>query len=148
MLNLFSKTTSPADQLNGILGTFSKKLAHIVAIGMDPEDVVIHESYMDWAARVAIHSARSTIDQIHDRLANNERQAEYLKVLRIIKESTDGITNTNLKRVIKGEFDNRRIADILTQLQDAGRVYGVTSTGPKGGRPSFRWFVADKEEAG
>jgi hypothetical protein len=118
------------------------RLAHIVAIGVDPVNPVVTGDLVDWAAQLTELSTRSCIVEVRDRLASTEKQAEYLKVRRLIRETANaGITNKALRRAVNGEFDGRRIDDILKQLQDAGAIELRQHKSPKGGPSHYRWFT-------
>ncbi|WP_234713355.1 bifunctional DNA primase/polymerase [Rhodopseudomonas palustris] len=118
------------------------RIAHIVAIGVNPEAPVVTAELVDWAARLTELSTRSCIIEVRDRLASTEKQAEYLKVRRLIKDAgREGLSPIALKRAINGEFDLIRLDNITKQLQEAKQIEFRQYTGAKGGRPGFRWFV-------
>jgi Bifunctional DNA primase/polymerase, N-terminal/Protein of unknown function (DUF3987) len=118
------------------------RLAHIVAVGCDPIKPEVTGPLVDWAAKLTELSTRSCIVEVRDRLASNDKQAEYVKVRRWIKESEDtGVSATQLKRMVNGEFDLRRLEDITKQLSESGQIELRRSTTPKGGRPGYRWFL-------
>jgi hypothetical protein len=117
------------------------RLAHIVAVGVDPRKPLVTGDLLNWAARLTELSTRSCIVGVRDRIASTDKQAEYLKVRRLIKESGEfGISVVALKRSINGEFDGRRFEDIIKQLQESNLIEGKLGTGSKGGRPSWRWY--------
>jgi hypothetical protein len=125
------------------------KVSHIIAISRDPEQVEVWESDFDWGAALAIHSTSSLVSETHDRLASNDRQAEYLKIKRILKDAgPSGMPPRVLQKIINGEIDKRRLDSIIEQLQEAGNVFGeVKSLNPKGGRPGYRYFFTEEDEA-
>jgi hypothetical protein len=74
--------------------------------------------------------------------ALNEKQAEYLKVSRWIKEAgSAGVTSSALKKMVNGEFDLRRLNDITQQLLESKQIEQRFASTPSGGRPSHRWFA-------
>ncbi|WP_316201673.1 MULTISPECIES: bifunctional DNA primase/polymerase [unclassified Bradyrhizobium] len=119
------------------------RIAHIAAIGINPERPMLTDDLVDWGGRLTELSTKSCIAEMKDRLASSDKQAEYLFVRRLIKEAgPNGITTTSLKQQINGLFDNARYEAIIKQLQDANQVSGRMYTGPRGGRPAFRYFAA------
>jgi len=118
------------------------RIAHIVAIGVNPEYPVVTEEIMLWAIRLVELSVRSCFVEVADRLASTDKQAEYLKVRRMIKDAgKEGISDRKLKAQINGEFDLARLAAILTQLQESGVIDRRFQSGKTGGRPTFRWVI-------
>ncbi|WP_316206028.1 bifunctional DNA primase/polymerase [Bradyrhizobium sp. SZCCHNR3058] len=143
----FSKCAEEASEDTKVLWTRSieimLRIAHIVAIGINPERPMLTDDLIDWAGRLTELSTKSCIAEMKDRLASTDKQAEYLFVRRLIKEAgKDGITTVSLKQQINGLFDNARYESIIKQLQDANQVSGRMHTGPRGGRPAFRYFAA------
>ena len=115
------------------------KLALVYAVGCDPSRPVISVPALEWAGAIVESSCVALFAAMEDRVADNDAQASYLWTLRTIKEAgAHGMTMTALKRTINGKFDQRRTADILSQLQDAGQVETYVGSGPAGGRPSQR----------
>ncbi|MEY9138350.1 hypothetical protein ACVIWV_005780 [Bradyrhizobium diazoefficiens] len=87
-------------------------------------------------------STRHCIVEVSDRLALNDKQAEYLKVRRWIKEAgSDGVTSSTLKKMVNGEFDLRRLNDITQQLLESKQIEQRFASTKTGGRPSHRWFA-------
>ncbi|WP_028165450.1 bifunctional DNA primase/polymerase [Bradyrhizobium elkanii] len=118
------------------------RVAHIVAIGVDPTKPVLTRDLVDWAARLMELSTRHCIVEVSDRLALNDKQAEYLKVRRWIKEAgAAGVTSSALKKMVNGEFDLRRLNDITQQLLESKQIEQRFASTPTGGRPSHRWFA-------
>ncbi|MGJ4995702.1 bifunctional DNA primase/polymerase [Bradyrhizobium sp. HKCCYLS3077] len=143
----FAKCSEEASEDSKVLWTRSieimLRIAHIVAIGINPERPMLTDDLLDWAGRLTELSTKSCIVEMKDRLASNDKQAEYLFVRRLIKEAGQaGITTVALKQQINGLFDNARYESIIKQLQDANQVSGRMGTGPKGGRPAFRYYAA------
>ncbi|MCK1273806.1 bifunctional DNA primase/polymerase [Bradyrhizobium sp. 61] len=118
------------------------RVAHIVAIGVDPIRPVLTRDLVDWAAKLMELSTRHCIVEVSDRLALNDKQAEYLKVRRWIKEAgSDGVTSSTLKKMVNGEFDLRRLNDITQQLLESKQIEQRFASTKTGGRPSHRWFA-------
>jgi hypothetical protein len=118
------------------------RIAHIIAIGVNPEYPVITEEILLWSIKLVEMSVRSCLVEVADRLASTDKQAEYLKVRRMIKETgKDGISDRKLKAQINGEFDLARLGSILTQLQESGSIERQHKSAASGGRPSWRWVA-------
>lgn len=113
------------------------KLAMIVAIGTDPEEPVITEAILDWAASVSWTCAATMIAEVSERLADNQREANFKAIERIIRNAGDkGITKGRLADRVKG-IESRQREDIVKDLVDAGKVVLKVSRPPTG-RPSER----------
>lgn len=108
----------------------SMRLALIVAAGCDYERPIITEGIMQWAAEVAIRSSAMLIDQAEERMADNDRQAEYKRVRSIIdRAGTGGTVANDVARALNGIMDRRRMHDIIEQLVEARQVVeGVVRT--------------------
>jgi hypothetical protein len=118
------------------------RVAHIVAIGVNTSAPVLTEELIDWACRLCELSTRQTIVEVKDRLASTDKQAEYLKVRRMIKDGgKDGVAVRALKKMVNGEFDGARFDAIIKQLTDAGDIEFREYVSPKGGRPGYRYFA-------
>ena len=85
---------------------------------------------------------------MEDRVADGDRQAEYLWVKRLIQGGgAHGIAVTALKKAVNSRFDRRRTDDIIGQLTDAGEIETYVGSGPQGGRPAARLRVKVDQEA-
>jgi hypothetical protein len=118
------------------------RLAHIVAIGVNPERPVLTLELIEWATALTELSTRHCIVEVRDRLASTEKQAEYLMVRRLIKEAgSAGLSFTRLKQQINGLFDLARLDAITKQLQESKQIEMRVAAGPSGGRPGARWYA-------
>lgn len=99
------------------------RLALIVAAGTSYEQPVITEGIMQWAAEVAMQSSVMLIEQADERMADNDRQAEYKRVRAIVSGAKwTGTTRSDVARRLKGAMDRRRMHDVIDQLMEAGEV--------------------------
>jgi hypothetical protein len=115
------------------------KLALIYAIGCDPREPAITVSALTWARSIVEHTTRTLIAGAIDRVADNEYQADYKRVLRIVKDAGPwGMTVDAMTRIIAGSIDKRRLGDIVDQLAAARDIEKYVGSGPKGGRPGAR----------
>jgi hypothetical protein len=126
------------------------KLALVLAVGIEAKRPVIDLPALEWARAIVDCSTVALLAGIDGRIADNDKQEEYLTVLRWIREAgAHGITRKELLRRVRGKFDERRFNDIIGQLVGAGEVWSDPArTGPNGGRPSHRiGALADTREA-
>ena len=129
----------------------AQKLAMIVSIGCDFEEPEIWPDTLRWAYNLVSLCVSHTIKQVDGRLADNDRQREYLFVkMFILSAEQGGVTKTELTKRVNGRFDSKRLAAILSQLEDAGDIESRTSQNPNGGPISHRFHaraIADKRAA-
>jgi hypothetical protein len=113
------------------------KLSIIVAVGTDPDEPVISEAIFEWAACVAWTCAASMLAEIGERLADNQREANYKKIAALIKKAgTRGITEGKIADRCKA-IDGWQRDEILKDLQKTGQVeYAANDNKP--GRPVRR----------
>lgn len=122
------------------------RLALVVAVGCAPERPVITVDVMRWSCDVAMASARMLMDQAEDRVADNDRQAEYKRIRAIIAETgRKGATRTDIARKLKGVMDKRRMDDVLALLCEAGEVVMARVSGAKGGPRAERYWTSGLE---
>lgn len=109
----------------------SMRLALTVAAGANYEQPTITESIMQWAAEVAVRSSQMLIDQAEERMADNDRQAEYKRVRTLVdRAGQKGTTASDIARSLKGIMDRRRMHDVIEQLIEAGEIVdGVVKSG-------------------
>lgn len=118
------------------------KLAHIVALGVNPTRPVVTKEHMCWGVDLAVLSTRIFVSELNDRLANNDRQAEYLQVKRMIRAAgANGTTAREIGRKLNGALDKKRRDDILQQLVADGYVRKSEVKPAGGGRPSERYVI-------
>lgn len=118
----------------------SMRLALIVAAGTNYERPVITEGIMQWAAEVAMQSSAMLIEQADERMADNDRQAEYKRVRSIVAGSKrTGITRSDVARRLKGIMDRRRMHDVMDQLVEAGEVVEGVVRGVNGKANKRMW---------
>lgn len=98
------------------------KLALIASVGIDPTEPRITEATMEWAADLAWSCAATMIAQVADRLADNQREANYKRIAGLIKAAgAGGLTKGRLADKVKA-IESRQRDDILKDLQEAGNV--------------------------
>jgi hypothetical protein len=128
----------------------TNKLALVLAVGLNAERPVIDLPALEWAHSIVEASTTALLNGIEGRVADNDRQEEYLTVLRWIREAgPNGITRKELLRRVRGKFDERRFNDIIGQQVASGEIWSDPQrTGPNGGRPAHRLgALADVREA-
>lgn len=121
----------------------SSRLALMVAIGCDPAAPVITMEIQRWANTVAEHSYRTMARGAADNIADNARQADYLRIRgMIVRKKTDGVTHRDLIKQLKGSMETRIYDDILKQLiRGEEAAYGATTAGS--GQRRTRWWGVD-----
>ncbi|MBX5010877.1 DUF3987 domain-containing protein [Rhizobium lentis] len=113
------------------------KLALIVAVGTDPRQPVITEAIFEWAAAVAWTCAAAMLAEVSERLADNQREANYKKIAALIRKAGGkGITEGKIADRCKA-IDGWQRDEILKDLQKTGQVE-IAANDNKTGRPSRR----------
>lgn len=118
----------------------AQKIALICAIGENPIIPEITAQNLKTAAGIINICIAGTIEEISGRLADNDRQREYLDIKRLIVEAgRSGISRTALSRRVNGRVDRRRLDDILETLtlhtkEIASQIVQNPNGGPKGAR--------------
>lgn len=119
------------------------KLALTVAVGVDPDAPLITAEIFDWAARLALLSAVTLMREARDRIADNEREAAYNRILGLIRKAgRDGLAPGALNDKCRA-VDARMRQQILADLEESGRVVRVKGIGGKKGRPMERLVAMD-----
>ncbi|BBF93420.1 DUF3987 domain-containing protein [Blastochloris tepida] len=111
------------------------KLALTVAVGVDCTRPRITGEVMEWACSLAWHSTCSFIAESAERIADNEREADYLRVFRLIKGAGPAGITEGVLRDRTRSIDSRRLADLLGSMVAAGRVRRDDVQTKKGKRP-------------
>lgn len=112
------------------------KLALIAAVGVDPEKPVITEAIFEWAAGVAWTCAAGMLAEVTERLADNQREANYKRIASIIKAAGKrGMTDGKLADRCKA-IDTRQREELINDLKLAGKVTAGNDNkrGPKAQR--------------
>lgn len=112
------------------------KLALIVAVGTDCDEPVITESNLEWAAMLAWSCAATMIRQATNRLADNQREANYKRISGLIRDAGQGgITTGRLADRLKS-IDARQREEIVKDLREAELVEVIEKV--TGGRKRSR----------
>lgn len=113
------------------------KLAVIVAVGTDPSKPIITEAIFEWAAALAWTCAAAMLAEVTERLADNQREANYKKIQGLIKKAVSkGITEGRLADRCKA-IDGWQREEIVKDLLKTGQVEIHANDNGKG-RPSRR----------
>ncbi|HEY0628569.1 MAG TPA: DUF3987 domain-containing protein [Sphingomicrobium sp.] len=119
------------------------KLALTVAVGVDPDAPVITAEMFDWASRLALLSAATIMGEARDRIADNEREAAYNRILHLVRKAgRAGIAPGTLGDKCRG-IDKRMREQIIADLEESGRVIRVREETGKKGRPTDRLVSTD-----
>lgn len=113
------------------------KLALIAAVATSPADPVINEASFDWAAGVAWTCAAAMLAEIGERLADNQREANYKKIAALIRKAgATGVTEGRIADRCKA-IDGWQREEILKDLQKTGQVVWASNDNAVG-RPKRR----------
>lgn len=119
------------------------KLALIVAVGRDPEEPVITEDVFEWAAAVAWTCAASMLSEIGERLADNQREANYKKIQALVKKAGKaGLTEGRLLDRCKA-IEAWQREDIIKDLLNGGRIMVPANNNKKSGPKTKRYLWVD-----
>lgn len=111
------------------------RLATIRAAGRWGHGAGVDLTDIEWGRDIANASARIMTAGAAAHMSDNDHQANYKKVLRIINEA-GSLTKNALTRRLDGALNAREYDGILAQLVESGRVSQSTQLpGIKGGRP-------------
>lgn len=124
-VNAFYERTQAAkvvgeDQRESFLGRAAEhawKLALTVAVGINPKKPVIDLPIMDWAIKLSWLATCSMIIEADARMADNERQRTFKRIVDIIKKAgPEGITMSRIAKRLAGS--------VPLALRDQGRATG------------------------
>ena len=114
-------------------------LALTVSVATDWETPIITGDAMKWAVKLSWLSTSTMIEETHDRIADNQREADLKRVLGHIKKAAkDGITEGTIADRC-GSIDKKRRGELLDDLVLAGRIERVFL--PTKGRPKVRFVI-------
>lgn len=124
------------------------KLALIVAVGVDPKNPVINFPIMKWGIDLAWLATCSMINEADARIADNERQRIFKRIVAIIKKAgPKGATLSHIAKRLDGSVYTALRDEIIRDAQESGEIK-LREIPPSsvGGRPSKRYvhreFVA------
>jgi hypothetical protein len=118
------------------------KLALTVAVGVNPAAPVITASTFDWASRLALLSATTLVREARDRIADNEREAAYNRILGLIRKAgKGGITEGTIRDRCRA-IDQRVRQQVIEDLLLSGRAFKMRAASGAPGRPSERLIAA------
>lgn len=121
------------------------KLALTVAVGVNPKDPVIDAPVMQWSIDLAWLATCSMISEADARIADNERQRVFKRIVLIIKKGGEGgVTMSKIAKTLAGSVYLPQRDEILKDAQQAGIIkLRKTASGASGGRPSERYVHRD-----
>jgi hypothetical protein len=123
------------------------KLSLLYAVSIHAPSPTITVAGLEWARAICEFSASALVQAMEGRIADNDRQAEYLAMLSMIRDAgVDGLLESALTKRVRGRWDIRRHEDILGQLKAGGVIWREVRAGPAGGRPGARVGVWRDEE--
>jgi len=109
------------------------KLALIVAVGRNPAEPIITEEKFEWAAAVSWTCAASMVAEVTERLADNQREANYKRIEALVRKAGGkGLTEGRLVDRCKA-IDARQREEIVKDLVMSGRVIYASNDNVKKG---------------
>ncbi|WP_142627893.1 bifunctional DNA primase/polymerase [Rhizobium sp. P007] len=117
------------------------KLSIVVAVGRDPVAPIITEEVFEWAVTVAWTCAAAMLAEVGDRLADNQREANYKKIQGLIRNAgKKGLTEGRMLDRCKA-IEAWQREDIIKDLIAGGSVVANKNekSGPKTRR--FLWVA-------
>jgi len=129
------------------MGEHTIKLALICAVGCEFARPVITVEHLEWARGVVEASSAALLSAVEGRIADNDKQAEYLRVRNIIREAgRDGVQRSVLFKRVNGFIDKRRLDEIVAQLVEAEEVQtAIVAT--RGRNAQVLWFCGAERAA-
>ncbi len=116
------------------------KLALIVAVGVDPKEPVITEVIFEWAAAVAWTCAAAMLAEVGERLADNQREANYKKIAALIRKAgKGGLTEGRLLDRCKA-IEAWQREDIIKDLLNGGSIIVPANDNKKSGPKTKRYL--------
>ena len=117
------------------------KLALTVAVGVDPRSPEIDLSIMQWGIDLAWLATCSMIEEADARIADNERQRTFKRIVDIIRKAgSEGITMSRIAKRLAGSVPLALRDEIIKDAQQGGEIQlRRNATTSVGGRPSERY---------
>lgn len=138
-----AKETSVAAESQPFVGRIIEnaiKLALIAAVGTDPKRPVITEAIFEWAAAVAWTCAAAMLAEVGERLADNQREANYKKIQGLIKKAgKGGLTEGRLLDRCKA-IEAWQREDIIKDLLNGGSIVVPANDNKKSGPKTKRYL--------
>jgi hypothetical protein len=123
------------------VGENAARLAMIVAVGCDPRSPIITMDIQQWANEVAEHSLRVILKGADTNIADNDRQAEYLRVRAMIeRKGKEGMKHAHIIKNLKGSIPGPRLDDILSMLRQSGEVFYAECPTKSGQKMTRFWM--------
>jgi hypothetical protein len=122
-----------------------RKLALLYAISASHQLPRINRAAVRWATAFVLHQTRRMLFMANSHVAENPFHAECLKLLRKLREATDGqlAHSVLLKRM---KIDAKAFQELVTTLEQQGDVQTVIHS--TGGRPQRHYRLAGERSVG
>lgn len=105
----------------GRTAEMSVRLATVYAVSRFGRDAMVTKEALQWGRMVATQSAQAMLDDVRDNLYENDYQAKYKMVEKIVREAGE-ITRRDLMRKLNGRISKLDVGNIIGSLEDAGQV--------------------------
>ncbi len=116
-------------------GEIAIRLATIHALGCGRMEV--EEKDMQWGRDVAIWSAHNLATAAKGHIAENEFQGYYNTILAAIRAAPNGLSRTDVHRVVRGKLKAKAIDEVIDSLKEAGEIEEVKRVSAGGGRTAI-----------
>lgn len=127
------------------------RLATIHAASRAGRNAELGLADLEWGQAVAWASADIMMLDVRSRMADNESQAKYQLVKRLIAEGQNaegsGFRRRDLLRKIGGKIPERELDSILSALAGAESILAHEHKPEGGGRPSIRYLYLERKAA-
>lgn len=118
----------------------SLRLATIRAIGISTLNPRITVEDMEWGRDVARWSAERMMEDAADFMADNDRQGEAMKIMRLIK-SKGRVAHRDVVRAMAHKISTRDLKDLLASLTESGQITVESVRPESGGHPANFYSV-------
>lgn len=116
------------------------KLAIIAAVGTDPKEPVITEVIFEWAVCVAWTCAAAMLAEVGERLADNQREANYKKIQGLVRKAgAKGLTEGRLLDRCKA-IEAWQREDIIKDLLAGGCIVTAGNDNKKPGPKAKKYL--------
>lgn len=109
------------------------RLATIRALGNYSAQIELTD--MIWARDVASASALQMKEAADEHMAENDRVGLRNRILRFLRSQKDKANRRDIQRFIRSSVDSRTLADVLSQMVEAGDIKCTPAAKPEIGRP-------------
>lgn len=119
-------------------GEMAVRLATIHAVSRAGRSASLTMQDFEWGKAIAMHSAQIMTVDVRERMSDNDAQAKYKLIERLVREAGE-ISRRNLLRKLNGKIAPQEIDKIIGLLADADVILAIPAKkAPGRGRNSIR----------